>query len=201
MTKYVRSVRSRSMLRYLTGLLARWLSWRKIAKRVNKLRKGGAVIGECTAIGQGCHIPPSANLVIGSHCSLQAVELDTRAPIHIGNGVIIGDRVHVLTCSHNIDSPEWDLKSYGIEIEDYAWIATKALILPSCRRIGRGAVVGAGSVVVHDVPAMAVVSGNPAQIIRQRKNVHHDLVVESLQSGDIVAYRNARIGIGCRNCL
>ena len=47
------------------------------------------------------------------------------------------------------------------------WIGYGALILPG-RRIGHGAVVGAGSVVTGDVPPYAVVGGNPARVIRER---------------------------------
>lgn len=53
-------------------------------------------------------------------------------------------------------------------IGDDAWIGANALILPGCGRIGRGAVVGAGSVVTRDVPDYAVVAGNPARVIRER---------------------------------
>src|SRR5699024_9936303 len=100
------------------------------------------------------------------------------------NHVIIGKNVEIITTSHNIDSSEWELKYYGIEIDDYVWIATNATILPSCKKIGKGAVVAAGSVVVKDVPEMAVVSGNPAEVIKYRKKVHSDLCVESLLGGD-----------------
>lgn len=53
-------------------------------------------------------------------------------------------------------------------IEDDAWIGANALILPGCRRIGRGAVVGAGAVVTRDVEDFAVVVGNPARQVRLR---------------------------------
>jgi acetyltransferase-like isoleucine patch superfamily enzyme len=53
-------------------------------------------------------------------------------------------------------------------IGDDAWIGANAIVLPGCGRIGRGAVVGAGSVVTRDVPDFAVVAGNPARIVRQR---------------------------------
>ena len=130
--------------------------------------------------------------MLGDCCSLQDVELDCRAPVKIGNHVIIGDRSRVITCSHNVDDPEWTCKRYGIEIEDYVWIASNAIILPSCRHIGRGAVVGAGSVVVRDVPPMAIVSGNPASVLRYRKCVHEDLVCESMLGGDFDMYRKTR---------
>jgi acetyltransferase-like isoleucine patch superfamily enzyme len=53
-------------------------------------------------------------------------------------------------------------------IGDDAWIGANAIVLPGCSRIGRGAVVGAGSVVTRDVPDFAVVAGNPARVIRER---------------------------------
>jgi acetyltransferase-like isoleucine patch superfamily enzyme len=56
----------------------------------------------------------------------------------------------------------------ALVIEHDAWIGDSALILPGCRRIGLGAVVGGGSVVTRDVPDFAVVGGNPAKIIRSR---------------------------------
>lgn len=92
-----------------------------------------------------------------------------------------------------MDSPDWSVKNYGIIIEDYVWISTDVLILPSCRKIGRGAVIAAGSVVVKDVEPMSIVSGNPAKEIRKRKCVHSNLVVEGLLGGDYLRYKNSRL--------
>ena len=123
---------------------------------------------------------------------LQSVsyKIDLRSPVHIGNNVIISNDCEIITTSHYIDSPEWEHKYYGLEIEDYVWIASNVLILPSCRRIGKGAVIGAGSVVVKDVPPMAVMGGNPAQCLKTRKNIHSKLVIASLLSGDLKIYWN-----------
>jgi len=48
------------------------------------------------------------------------------------------------------------------------WVGRNALILPSVKRIGNGAVIGAGAVVTKDVPDFAVVVGNPAKVIKYR---------------------------------
>ena len=101
---------------------------------------------------------------------------------------IISNNSEIITTSHYIDSPEWEHKYYGIEIEDYVWIASNALILPSCRKIGYGAVIGAGAVVTKNVPPMSVMGGNPAQCIKMRKCVHEKLVISSLLSGDLKIY-------------
>mgnify|MGYP003234431010 CR=1 FL=1 len=127
-----------------------------------------------------------------NHTSIQTDQLDMRSPITIGNHVIIGKDTEIITTSPNIDSRDWEHKNYSIEIEDYAWIPTKILILPSCRKIGYGAVIGSGSVVVKNVEPMSVVSGNPAKEFKKRKCVHTDLVVESLLGGDYYVYKQTR---------
>ena len=133
------------------------------------------------------------NLHIGNHASIQTDKIDLRSPVYVGNNVIIGTNTEIITCSHNIDSPLWEQKYYGIIIEDFVWLPTKVLVLPSCRKIGEGAVVGAGSVVVKDVLPMSVVCGNPAKVIKKRKWVHSKLIVESLLGGDYEIYRKMRI--------
>ena len=55
-----------------------------------------------------------------------------------------------------------------LRIEHDAWLGDRSIILPGCARIGIGAVVGAGAVVTRDVPDFAVVTGNPAQILKFR---------------------------------
>lgn len=192
MTEYEKRVVGRSWFRFALGLVARWRSCRQISKRIRLRRKAGAKIAGNVAIGADLRVYSPQNLEIGEHCSLQSGEISAQGRVTIGNHVVVGDNVTILTASHNIDSLEWELKSYGVEIDDYVWMATGATILPSCRHIGRGAVVGAKSVVVKDIPPMAVVSGNPAKVIRYRKCVHENLSVEALQGGDLAAYIEAR---------
>lgn len=55
-----------------------------------------------------------------------------------------------------------------LTIENDVWIGRNVTILPSVSKIGNGAAIGAGSVVTKNVPAFAVVVGNPARIIRYR---------------------------------
>ena len=57
------------------------------------------------------------------------------------------------------------MKKSSVIIEDEVWLGTNVVVLPGVR-IGKGAVVGAGSVVTRDVPANAVVAGYAARLLR-----------------------------------
>lgn len=61
-----------------------------------------------------------------------------------------------------------DVDRRSCTIESESWIGANTTITPGVTRIGLGAVVGAGSVVTHDVPDFAVFAGNPAVLIRYR---------------------------------
>lgn len=191
-TLYEKSVQDRSTLRYVLGLIVRWKqNWKYVrARRI--ARKRGATIGEGVIMPLSLAKHANSNLTIGNHTSIQTDKLDLRSPIRIGNHVIIGSGTEIITTSHNIDSPDWEHKNYGITIEDYVWIPTNVLVLPSCRKIGYGAVVGSGSVVVKEVEPMSVVGGNPAKEFKKRQCVHSDLVVESLLGGDYEIYKEIR---------
>lgn len=191
-TPYEKSIQDRSRLRYIIGLIVRWRQNLKYVRARRIARKRGAIIGEGVIMPISLAKRANNNLTIGNHTSIQSDKLDLRSPIHIGNHVIIGSNTEIITTSHNIDSPNWEAKNYGISIEDYAWLPTNILILPSCRKIGYGAVIGSDSVVAKDVKAMSVVSGNPAIEFKKRLCVHQNLIIESLLGGDFQIYKKTR---------
>lgn len=102
--------------------------------------------------------------------------------VKIGNYCSIAEDVHYFGANHPIElvssSAYFYNKSFGLDVKDVkretlqigndVWIGYGSLILSGCHKIGDGAVIGAGSVVTHDVPPYAVVAGNPARIIRER---------------------------------
>ena len=190
-TNYVKGIQARTKFRFLKGLYPRYKNYLKNNYITWLARKNGATIGNCVTMPYKLAKKANSNLVIGNHTSIHTDLIAVRRKIIIGNNVIIGDRVEILTGSHNIDSVDWENKGSELVIEDYTWLATKSFILPSCRKIGRGAVCAAGSVVIKDVDAMSVVVGNPATHLRYRKKVDSDLCVESMLGNDLVAYINA----------
>lgn len=188
-TNYEKFVCERSYFRYFLGLLSRWKMNLTYGRARRIARRKGAQIGENVVMSISLAKKANSNLIIGDNTSIQTDSIDLRAKVKIGSNVIIGYGTEIITVSHYIDSPEWEHKYYGIEIEDYAWIPTKVLVLPSCQKIGRGAVIGSGSVVVRNVEAMSVVSGNPAKEFKLRKSVHSKLVVPHLMGGDYYIYK------------
>ena len=78
----------------------------------------------------------------------------------MGPNVVFTDDPHPMNCPRYADCKG------GPVVRRLARIGANATILPGVE-IGEGALVGAGSVVVHDVPAGAVVAGNPARVIKQ----------------------------------
>lgn len=113
--------------------------------------------GKPVAIGKGCFIQ-------------QCCTFFGRGGITIGDDVFIGPKVNLITINHDVN-PDNRSATCGrpIVIEDKVWIGIASTILPGVR-IGYGAIVGAGSVVTKDVPAMTVVAGNPARIIKTIEN-------------------------------
>lgn len=95
--------------------------------------------------------------------------------ILIGNGVRIGPKVLITDNSHGASTRELlelnpierPLFSKGpVIIEDNVWIGEKASIMPNVK-IGKGAIIGANSVVTKDVSSYSIVGGNPARVLKQ----------------------------------
>ena len=116
-------------------------------------------------------------LVIGRYCSI--AKTVHSAPINhpiaaISTHPVLYERQFgVVDADLHYDSPQ--------VIEDDVWIGHNAVILPGCRRIGRGSIIGAGAVVTRDVPRYAIVAGNPARVLRQRFTPEVQAVLERSQ--------------------
>lgn len=137
-------------------------------------------------LGRDCTLLDNVSLVVASlrQSSKAGVLLGDRVTVNVGcylsgeggltieDEVLIGPHVQILSAGYGLIPSEASaaqglLPLASVVIERGAWIGAGAVILPGCR-VGAGAVVGAGSVVVADVPPMAVVSGNPARVMRRR---------------------------------
>lgn len=104
--------------------------------------------------------------------------------ITIGEGTIFSHDIQVMARNHVYDDAalqsvpyDYRYKNKKVVIGNFCWLGARVTILPGIT-IGDGAVVGAGSVVAHDVPKGAVVAGNPAKILKYRDINKFDKLVE-----------------------
>ena len=128
--------------------------------------------GRDVNIEHGAYFGDGSQIDIGDRSGL-GVDCQIYGRVTLGRDVMMGPEVILLTRNHGfartdvpmMDQP--DSQEKPIVIGDDVWIGTRAILLPGVT-IGRGAIVGAGSVVTADVPPHAIVGGNPARIIRHR---------------------------------
>ena len=133
-------------------------------------------IGKKTSIMSGSYLYANDNglLDIGDNCSFNHnVFLGAAGgEIHIGNDVLIGPNVVLRAAEHIFDNPDRPTRQQGhrggtIVIGNNVWLASNVVVTTNVK-IGDGVVVGAGSVVTKDLPAMTVCVGVPAKPIRKR---------------------------------
>lgn len=140
--------------------------------------------GQLFTFGHGGRITMGSYCYVGENSKLwSAVELTIGDRVLIGHGTSIfdsdthplspGERhrqyVDIITKGH---PPEINLLEEPVIIEDDVWIGCNVVVLKGVR-IGRGAIVGAGSVVTRDVPPYVVVAGNPARVVRELSPDEH----------------------------
>ena len=141
-----------------TGRLKRWL-----------LRLFGARIGRGLVIKPGVWIKYPWRLDVGDHCWIgQGVWIDNLADVRLGSHVCVSQQVYICTGSHDYRKRTFDLVTRPVEVGNGAWLGARALILGGVS-VGANAVVAAGSVVTKDVPAAAVVAGNPARPLEEAR--------------------------------
>ena len=136
--------------------------------RVAWLRAGGMKIGKGSSVWRNTEIVGIENIVIGDDSVVGwHGQLDGRGGLIIGNHCSIGSYVLIIAGGH--DPLSEDFSSFGekMVIEDYAWIATRAMLLDGAR-IGKGAVVAAGTIVAKPIAPFKVVGGFSAKPIADR---------------------------------
>ena len=135
--------------------------------------------GVCLVIGG----PPRPNkLVIGSRTYVNRYTIfDAHQQLHVGRQVMIGPHCYITDADHGTapgaSVQSQPMRAAPVIIEDEAWLGAHVTILPGVR-IGKGAVVGAGSVVTRSIPAMSVAAGVPAKVLRYRDGATSENVSE-----------------------
>lgn len=126
-------------------------------------------IGSGTSIQMGCRFLNGRKVFLGERnvVNFGCLFDGRRNRIVTGSDVSIGPEAAILTLAHDPQSPDFADQGGDVVIEDRAWIAYRAIVLPGVR-IGEGAVVAAGAVVTRDVDPYQIVAGSPAKPVGER---------------------------------
>ena len=111
---------------------------------------------------------------IGNNSGI-GIRAQVRGPLSIGDNVMMGPDVIILTHGHIYDLIDIPMCKQGsalpkkVTIGNDVWIGTRSIIMPGVN-IGNGVIIGAGAVVTKDVPDFAIVGGGPAKVLKYRIN-------------------------------
>lgn len=124
------------------------------------------------------YVGKNADLIIGNHCGMSG------ARIWASDSIIIGDYVHIgancIIVDGDLHSEDWQsrrvdnikpvpYKTQPVVIGDDVWLGTNVIVLKGVN-IGERSIIGAGSVVTHDIPSDCIAAGNPCKVIKKITN-------------------------------
>lgn len=134
----------------------------------------GIKIGKKSYIHYGARFYLPKNITIGNGTIIgDHAFIDGRERVVIGNNVDIASEVRIYNSEHDINSKTFKAINAPVEVGDYVFIGPRVTILPGVK-IGRGAIVAAGSVVIKDVDPSTLVGGVPAKYIKDRELKEYD---------------------------
>ena len=141
-----------------------------------KINFGGNFI---SGVGLRIDIFESGTLVLGRNIQVNDyVHIGVFSKIEIGDNCLIASKVFITDHNHgcysgnlqqsnpNIDPAQRKIESNPVKIGKNVWIGENVIILPGVT-IGDGCIIGASSVVAHDVPSNSLIAGCPAKVIRR----------------------------------
>lgn len=128
-------------------------------------------------IEAGAKFGKGSNITIGNNSGI-GVNAKIYGPVTIGDNVMMGPDVVIITTKHNFQSLDLPMNMQGssgpypVIIGNDVWIGERVIILPGIV-IGNGAILAAGAVITKNVIPFAIVGGNPAHFIKSRKTPTH----------------------------
>jgi putative colanic acid biosynthesis acetyltransferase WcaF len=135
------------------------------------LRLFGARVGRAVRLHPSVRIAVPWNVDIGEYAAIgDSAILYSLGRIRIGSSATVSQNAHLCAGTHDHRRPDLPLIKAPIDIGSGAWVCADAFVGPGVT-VGEMAVVGARAVVIRDVPSRAIVAGNPARIVGERRMV------------------------------
>lgn len=134
-------------------------------------------VGKCKQLHVNHRCSVTRNTILGKNVNFNGIYIVGRGKCIIGNNFHSGSDCRIMTDYHNYDDGEaipYD-NTYIVKdvvIEDNVWFGYHVTVLPGVH-IGEGAIIQAGSVVVSDVPPLAIAGGHPAKVFKYRDKKHY----------------------------
>jgi maltose O-acetyltransferase len=177
----------------------RAIAWILAESRMYRLRQISN--SKCREIGKGAYIDenvkinrPDRVIIKNNACIHSGSVINSKGGLIIGKNVIISYNCTIFTSNHRYrgaKSIPFDNVSIlqPVVIEDYVWIGMNVSIYPGIE-IGEGAIVSMGSVVTKNIPPLAIVRGNPAEVVRYRDEENYYNLKENgkIQEGRVKKY-------------
>jgi len=150
-----------------TPIFSNWRVW--YFKHILKIM---TLHGNKSMLGNNIYIAKANKVTFGSGCRInENVYIEAAS---IGNDVLIAPNVSILSRMHEFERTDIPMSLQGyraekaVTIENDVWLGRNVVVLPGVT-IGRGAIVGAGSVVTNNIAPFDIVGGVPAKKIKNRK--------------------------------
>lgn len=134
--------------------------------------------GKNVNVESGAFFHSGRKIFIGDNSSI-GVNAKLYGVVYIGDNVMMGPDVIIITSNHNFSRIDIPMNEQGfqdnvaVKIGSDVWIGARAIILPGVC-IGSGAIIGAGAVVTKNIQSGAIIGGNPAKVIKFRSGYGED---------------------------
>ena len=135
----------------------------------------GITIGEGVYVGRNTILScKNGDIVIDDKANLGFnCEIFSASHVRVGRSILMAAYTYLVGGDHlydRVDIPvlEQGRTARGIEVDDNAWLGTHVVVTDGSR-VGRDAIIGAGAVVVGEIPEFAIATGIPAKVVRDRR--------------------------------
>ncbi len=157
-----------------------WLHGQYMASCRQRLKPADfKVYGEGVKVGHDVKINMPSRVILKDYSVIgHGTIINSKGGLHVGRFTGIGIHCVIWTSEHHYRGAKAipfdngsDLKP--VVIRDFVWIGSNVKITPGTE-IGEGAIIGMGAVVVKNVPPLAIMLGNPAEVVGYRDKKHFE---------------------------